>query len=358
MILFDELEEYSHEQLILCSDKNSGLKAIIAIHDTTLGPAIGGCRMWNYPTLNDSVKDALRISRGMTYKAAVSGLNLGGGQAVILGNPKTDKNELIFRAFGRYVEGLGGRYITAEDVGTDVNDMELVRMETNYVTGISKALGGSGDPSPVTAYGVYVGMKACAEERWGSDSLKDRKIAIQGMGQVGRYLAEHLYAEGADLYIADIDEEKIDAALTTVKARVVEPEKIYEIEADIFSPNALGGVINDDSLNQLNCEIIAGGANNQLEEEKVHGAQILEKDILYAPDYVINAGGLINVANELEGYRQDRAMKQAEGIYSILKNVFKISKDENIPTYLASNRIAEERIKKIGGMKNIFTGIK
>ncbi len=358
MILFDELEEYSHEQLILCSDKNSGLKAIIAIHDTTLGPAIGGCRMWNYPTLNDSVKDALRISRGMTYKAAVSGLNLGGGQAVILGNPKTDKNELIFRAFGRYVEGLGGRYITAEDVGTDVNDMELVRMETNYVTGISKALGGSGDPSPVTAYGVYVGMKACAEERWGSDSLKDRKIAIQGMGQVGRYLAEHLYAEGADLYIADIDEEKIDAALTTVKARVVEPEKIYEIEADIFSPNALGGVINNDSLNQLNCEIIAGGANNQLEEEKVHGAQILEKDILYAPDYVINAGGLINVANELEGYRQDRAMKQAEGIYSILKNVFKISKDENIPTYLASNRIAEERIKKIGGMKNIFTGIK
>jgi leucine dehydrogenase len=358
MILFDELEEYSHEQLVLCSDKNSGLKAIIAIHDTTLGPAIGGCRMWNYPTLNDSVKDALRISRGMTYKAAVSGLNLGGGQAVILGNPKTDKNELIFRAFGRYVEGLGGRYITAEDVGTDVNDMELVRMETNYVTGISKALGGSGDPSPVTAYGVYVGMKACAEERWGSDSLKDRKIAIQGMGQVGRYLAEHLYAEGADLYIADIDEEKIDAALTTVKARVVEPEKIYEIEADIFSPNALGGVINNDSLNQLNCEIIAGGANNQLEEEKVHGTQILEKDILYAPDYVINAGGLINVANELEGYRQDRAMKQAEGIYSILKNVFKISKDENIPTYLASNRIAEERIKKIGGMKNIFTGMK
>jgi len=277
---------------------------------------------------------------------------------VILGNPKTDKNELIFRAFGRYVEGLGGRYITAEDVGTDVNDMELVRMETNYVTGISKALGGSGDPSPVTAYGIYIGMKACAEERWGSDSLKERRVAIQGMGQVGRYLAEHLYAEGADLYITDIDEEKIDSALATVKAHVVEPEKIYELEVDIFSPNALGGVINDDSLDQLKCEIIAGGANNQLEEEKVHGAMLLEKDILYAPDYVINAGGLINVANELEGYRQDRAMKQAEGIYSILKNVFKISKDENIPAYLASNRIAEERIKKIGGMKNIFTGIK
>ncbi len=355
MQLFEDLEEYSHEQLIFCTDKESGLKAIIAIHDTCLGPAIGGCRMWSYPTLNDAVKDALRLSRGMTYKAAVAGLNLGGGQAVIIGNPKTDKNELLFRTFGKFVEGMGGRYITAEDLGTDVDDMEYVRMETNYITGISKALGGSGDPSPVTAYGVYVGIKACVEERWGNESLKGKKVAIQGMGQVGRYLAEHLYAEGAQLYITDIDEDKIKLALQTVKAHVVDPEDIYSIEADIFSPNALGGVINDESINKFKCGIIAGGANNQLEDENIHGSKLMEKGILYAPDYVINAGGLINVANELEGYRQDRAMKQAEGIYNNLKKVFKTSAEENIPTNVASNRIAEERIKKIGTMKRIYS---
>lgn len=356
MVLFNQLEEYSHEQIILCSDKTSNLRAVIAIHDTTLGPAIGGCRMWNYPTVNDAIRDVLRLSRGMTYKAAIAGLNLGGGQAVIIGDPKTEKNELLFRTFGRYVDGLGGRYITAEDVGTNVHDMEYVRMETDYVTGISKALGGSGDPSPVTAYGVYVGMKACAEEKWGSDGLKGKKIAVQGMGQVGKYLVEHLFAEGAELYITDIDEEKIEEALQTIKAHVVSPEEIYEVEADIFSPNALGGIINDETLEKLNCEIIAGGANNQLEDENIHGNLVLEKGILYAPDYVINAGGLINVSNELEGYRQDRAMKQAEGIYSILKKIFETSKHESIPTHVASNKIAEERLKSIGEMKNIFSG--
>ncbi len=355
MQLFNDLQEYSHEQLIFCSDKDSGLKAIIAIHDTCLGPAVGGCRMWTYPTVNDAVKDALRLSRGMTYKAAIAGLNLGGGQAVIIGDPKKDKSEILFRTFGSFVEGMGGRYITAEDLGTDVNDMEFVRMETDFVTGISKSLGGSGDPSPVTAYGVYVGMKACAEEKWGDDSLKGKRIAIQGVGQVGRYLAEHLYAEGAELIITDIDEEKIDLTLQTVKAKVVSPDEIYSVDAEIFSPNALGGVINEETIENFNFEIIAGGANNQLENEEVHGNLILEKGILYAPDYVINAGGLINVANELEGYRQDRAMKQAEGIYSILQNVFKKAKEENIPTSKASNLIAEERIRKIGKMKRIYS---
>ncbi|GJQ64464.1 MAG: leucine dehydrogenase [Melioribacteraceae bacterium] len=355
---FELLEQFGHEQVIYCSNKESGLKAIIAIHDTTLGPAIGGTRMWSYSSYDAALKDVLRLSRGMTYKASVAGLNLGGGNAVIIKDKDTVKSEQLFRTFGKFVDGLAGRYITAEDVGTTVRDMEYVRMETEYVTGISKALGGSGDPSPVTAYGVYIGMKACAQARWGSDSLRGRKIAIQGAGQLARYLCEHLYNEGAEIYITDIDEEKVKRVLETVKAFVVKPEEIYEQEVDIFSPCALGGIINDDTIPELKCEIIAGGANNQLEAEATHGKQLLEKGILYAPDYVINAGGLINVANEIEGYRQDRAMKQAESIYDIVKRIIAISEKENIPTYFASNRMAEERLASIGGITKIYSGAK
>jgi leucine dehydrogenase len=317
---------------------------------------MGGTRMWNYSDINSGLQDALRLSRGMTYKAAVAGLNLGGGKAVIFGDSSTQKNELLFRTFGKFVDGLGGRYITAEDVGTDVRDMEYVRMETNYVTGISKALGGSGDPSPVTAYGVYVGIKACAHEKWGNDSLRGRKIAVQGAGQVSRYLCEHLFSEGAEIYITDIREEKVKRVLETVKAHVVKPEEIFDIDADIFSPNALGAIINDSTIPKFKCQIISGAANNQLEDEDKHGKMLLEKGILYAPDYVINAGGLINVANELEGYRQDRAMKQAEGIYEILKNIIAISKSQNIPTHAASNKMAEERLRRIGGIRKIYSG--
>lgn len=353
---FEILEKYGHEQVVFCSNKESGLRAIIAIHDTTLGPALGGTRMWNYGDVNSALKDVLRLSRGMTYKAAVAGLNLGGGKAVIIGDSATQKNELLFRTFGKFVEGLGGRYITAEDVGTDVRDMEFVRMETKYVTGISKALGGSGDPSPVTAYGVFVGIKACAREKWGNDSLRGRKIAVQGAGQVSRYLCEHLFSEGAEIFITDIRDEKIKRVLETVKAHVVKPEEIYDIDADIFSPNALGAIINDSTIPKLKCQIISGAANNQLEDEDKHGRALMDKGILYAPDYVINAGGLINVANELEGYRQDRAMKQAEGIYEILKNVITTSKAQNIPTHAASNRIAEERLRNIGGIRKIYSG--
>lgn len=353
---FSVMEKYGHEQVVYCSNKESGLKAIIAIHNTTLGPAIGGTRMWNYPSMDMALTDALRLSRGMTYKAAIAGLNYGGGKAVIIGDSSTQKNELLFRTFGKFVDSLGGRYITAEDVGTEVRDMEFVRMETKSVTGISRALGGSGDPAPVTAYGIFVGMKACAHEKWGTDSLRGRKIAIQGAGQVARYLCEHLYSEGAILFISDIVEEKTKRVLETVKAHVVKPNEIFDIDAEIFAPAALGGIINDDSIKKLKCEIIAGSANNQLDDEDKHGQMLREKGILYAPDYVINSGGLINVANELEGYRQDRAMKQAEGIYDILKNVFKISKTQNIPTHTASNRIVEERLAKIGGISKIFTG--
>lgn len=356
MEYFELLEEHDHEQLVLCSNKESGLRAIIAIHDTTLGPALGGVRMWNYKDVNEAVQDVLRLSRGMTYKAAVSGLNLGGGKGVIIGDSATQKNELLFRTFGKFVDSLGGRYITAEDVGTDVHDMEFVKMETKYVTGISKALGGSGDPSIVTAYGVYVGIKACANEKWGRDSLRGKKIAVQGAGHVGRALCEYLYNDGAELYISDIVESKVKLVLHTIKAHVVPPDEIYDVDADIFAPTALGLVINDDTIPRLKCEIIAGGANNQLEDEKKHGIALMEKGILYAPDYVINAGGLINVANELEGYRQDRAMKQAEGIYDILKRIIAISKKENIPTNKASNTIAEERLNSIKGIKKIYTG--
>jgi leucine dehydrogenase len=228
-------------------------------------------------------------------------------------------------------------------------------METKYVTGISKALGGSGDPSPVTAYGVYVGMKACAHEKWGSDSLRGRKIAVQGAGQVARYLCEHLYSEGAEIFITDIVQDKVKRVLETIKAHVVKPEEIYEINADIFSPCALGAVINDDTIQKFKYEIIAGGANNQLEDEDKHGQMLVDRGILYAPDYVINAGGLINVANELEGYRQDRAMKQAEGIYEIVQRVFKTAKERSIPTHVASNKIAEDRLVQVGGIRKIYS---
>jgi leucine dehydrogenase len=359
MDMFEKIEKHNHEEVLFLSDKNSGLRAIIAIHDTTLGPAIGGARMWNYESEEDALEDALRLSRGMTYKAAVTGLNLGGGKAIIMGNPKKDKSELLFRTFGKFVNGLGGRYITSEDMGTDVKDMEYVRMETKHVVGISKALGGSGNPSTVTAYGVFVGMKASAKEKWGSDSLKGKKIAIQGVGSVGRYLCEHLYHEGAELFITDIDEEKIRTALHTVKAHVVKPEEIYDVDCDIFSPNAIGSVINDETIPRLKCEIIAGGANSQLEDDDKHSVVLKEREILFAPDYVINAGGLINVANEIEGYRQDRAIKQAEGIYDILQNIYAIAKEQNISTMAASNHIAEERLNKIASMKNIYSnGVK
>lgn len=352
---FNVMEKYGHEQVVFCSNVESGLKAIIAIHDTTLGPALGGTRMLNYKSVDQALNDVLRLSRGMTYKAAVAGLNLGGGKAVILGDSATQKNEMLFRTFGKFVEGLGGRYITAEDVGTNVRDMEYVRMETKFVTGISKALGGSGDPSPVTSYGVYVGMKACANAQWGSDSLRGKKIAVQGAGHVARNLCEHLYSEGAEIFITDIIDSKVQRVLETIKAHVVKPEEIYELDVDIFSPNALGAVLNDKTIPMIKAQIIAGGANNQLEEEDRNGQMLLDRNILYAPDYVINAGGLINVANELEGYRQDRAMKHAEGIYDILSRIIKVSKEQNIPTHVSSNKIAEERLAKIGGIRKIYT---
>lgn len=353
--LLNTLSEQGHEQVVFCSHPEVGLKAIIAIHDTTLGPSLGGVRMWNYNTEEEALRDVLRLSRGMTYKAAISGLNLGGGKAVIIGDSRTDKNEALFRAFGRFVDGLGGRYLTAEDVGMSERDMEWIYAETRFVTGIPKAVGGSGDPSPVTAYGVYMGMKACAKRAYGSDSLEKKRIGIQGAGSVASYLASYLSKEGADLYITDILKEKSQRVAAANGATVVDPDEIYSISLDIFSPCALGGVINDDTLNYLNCDIIAGGANNILEDESVHGRMLSERNILYAPDYVINAGGIINISSELEGYNEERAMGKTAGIYETVLRIFATAEEENITPLEASNLIAEERISAVGKIAKLYS---
>jgi leucine dehydrogenase len=352
--IFGHIGERDHEQVVFCHDKRSGLRAIIGIHNTTLGPALGGCRMWTYASDFDALNDVLRLSRGMTYKAAVAGLNLGGGKAVIIGNPREDKSEAMFRAFGRYVEGLGGRYITAEDVGTSLNEMVWIRSETKYVTGIPVELGGSGDPSPVTAYGTYVGIKACAAVKYGSDSVAGKHVVIQGAGNVAASLAKYLTDDGAKVTITDIFADKANEVARATGATVVAPESIYGIECDIFAPSALGAIINDTTIPQLKCAIVAGPSNNQLADEDRHSLELKKRGILFAPDYVINAGGLINVANELEGYSQSRAMKQAEGIYDSLKKILLLAQEKNITTVEASNHVAEERIASIGATKRIY----
>ncbi|MDZ7806237.1 MAG: Glu/Leu/Phe/Val dehydrogenase [Gracilimonas sp.] len=353
--IFDELSNKEHEQVVICSDPDTGLRAIIAIHNTTLGPALGGTRMWNYESEEAALRDVLRLSRGMTYKSAISGLNLGGGKAVIIGDPHTEKTEALFRSFGRFVDGLGGRYITAEDVGMTEREMEWIYSETKFVTGIPKALGGSGNPSPVTAYGVYMGVKACANKAYGSDSLEGKKIALQGAGNVATHFARHAAKEGAKLYISDIYEDKAKALIEEVGGELVDPEDIYGLDVDIFTPCALGGVINDDSIKQFKFDIIAGGANNVLDEEDKHGQLLLDKGIIYAPDYVINAGGVINIASELEGYNEDRAHQNAGNIYDTISDILDYSEEHNMPAHKASNALAEKRIETVGKIKNKYS---
>lgn len=353
MKIFEYMTKYDYEQLLFCQDEESGLKAIIAIHDTTLGPALGGTRMWTYESEEAAIEDALRLARGMTYKNAAAGLNLGGGKTVIIGDPRKDKSEAMFRAFGRFIQGLNGRYITAEDVGTTVEDMDLIHEETNFVTGISPAFGSSGNPSPVTAYGCYVGMKAAAKEAFGTDSLEGRTIAVQGVGNVAFELCRYLNEEGAKLVVTDINEDAVKRASEAFGARVVAPNDIYGVEADIFAPCALGAIINDDTIPQLKVKVIAGSANNQLKETR-HGDMIHEMGIVYAPDYVINAGGVINVADELYGYNSERALKRVEMIYNNVEKVIEISKRDSIPTYVAADRMAEERIAAMRNSRSQF----
>jgi leucine dehydrogenase len=346
----------SHEQVVFCHDKDIGLKAIIAIHNTLLGPALGGTRMWNYKTEEEALVDVLRLSRGMTYKAATAGLNLGGGKAVIIGDPKTQKSEGLFRAFGRFVNSLNGRYITAEDVGTTVKDMEYVFMETPWVTGIPKAFGGSGDPSPYTAHGVLMAIKASVKEQLKLDNLKGVRVAVQGLGNVGYHLVEYLAKEQAIITVTDIDTEKVKRVSEQFNAKAVSPEEIVGVECDVFAPCALGAVINDESLKKLKCKVVAGGANNQLAEPR-HGDALREMGILYAPDYVANSGGLMNVFVELEGYSPDRALDKTTQVYENMLHVFAIAKRDNVPTYIAADRMAEERVRTIGRLKQTHLGL-
>ncbi len=340
MEIFEQMGEHEHEQLVFWSEPSIGYRGIIAIHDTTLGPALGGTRFWNYASDGDAVVDALRLSRGMTYKAAVTGLNLGGGKSVIIGDNGTKDREMTFRAHGRAVESLGGRYITAEDVGVGVDDMEYVHMETEHVVGL---LGKSGDPSPVTAFGVYRGLKACAHERYGADTLDGKHVAVQGVGHVGHHLCSLLHREGARLTVTDIHADRVKRAVADFDAEAVETNEIYGVDADIFAPCALGAVVNDDTLSVLSVDIIGGAANNQLAESR-HGAELKERGILYAPDYVINAGGLCNVYGELHGWSAERSRRKAGEIYNTLLRIFDTAQEDGVPTSEAADRLARRRI--------------
>ena len=341
----------NHEQVLFCNDNETGLKAIIAVHNTVLGPSLGGTRMWMYKNEMEALTDALRLSRGMTYKSSLAGLNLGGGKAVIIGDSKTQKSEALMRRFGKFINSLAGKYITAEDVGISTKDMEYVKMETDFVTGLPENMGGSGDPSPVTAYGVYIAMKASAHEKWGNESLVGKKVVVQGIGHVGESLVRYLVKEGAKVFINDINEIRLKAVANETGAIVISASDVYNMDMDIYAPCALGATVNTETLNRLKCAIICGSANNQLGDESVHGKMVIEKGILYAPDFVVNAGGIINVYYELEGYNRERALAHAEKIYQTTLDIFKVAAEQDIPTYMAANRLAEKRIADIGRIK-------
>jgi leucine dehydrogenase len=348
------MAEFEHEQVVFFQNKEAKLKAIVAIHDTTLGPALGGTRMWNYASEEEALRDVLRLSKGMTYKAAAAGLNLGGGKAVIIGDPKKEKSQTMFKMYGRFLNGLGGRYITAEDVNTDVNDMEYVYSETDYVVGIEKSHGGSGDPSPFTALGTFQGIKACLNKAFGNEEIVGKKIAIQGVGCVGSKLIKMLVDHGAEVFVSDIDKEKLEKIKHEFNVHVVPFEEIVTMECDIFSPCALGAIINDDTVEKMKCKIIAGAANNQLDRAE-HGEILRKRGVIYAPDYVINAGGLMNVSLELEGYSRERAERMTRGIYYNLNRIFKIADDQNVSTTAAADHLVDCRLESIGKANTMFT---
>lgn len=346
------MTEFEHEQVMLCQDKATGLKAIIAIHNTCLGPGLGGTRFFNYRSETDALNDVLRLSRGMTYKASISGLNLGGAKAVIIGDPHKLRSEGLFRKFGRFIENLNGKYITAEDVGTTTGDMEYIQMETRHVVGLPERKGGGGDPSPVTAYGVFMGMKASAKYVYGTDSLNGKSVTVQGIGKVGWHLVEFLHKEGARIFVSDINQNRLKDAAATFNATVVEEKDIFDLNSDIFAPCAMGAILNTDSINRLKCKIVAGAANNQLEHEDIHGPLIKEKNIVYAPDFLINAGGLINVYSEHTGYNREIALGQAEKIYDTTLEILKKADDDGIHTQKAATILAENRLNIIRNVRS------
>jgi leucine dehydrogenase len=343
--VFGQVSFDNHEQIVFCNDKDTGLKAIIGIHNTTLGPALGGTRMWKYTNEWEALNDVLRLSRGMTYKSAITGLNLGGGKAVIIGDSKIDKTPALITKFGEFVNSLSGKYITAEDVGTTTPDMDLIREVTPYVTGISESKGGSGNPSPVTAYGVYMGMKAAAKYQFGSEKLDGKKILVQGIGHVGETLVDYLTKEGALVQITDINEVRLLEIANKYGAKIFNGNDLYSAEVDIYSPCALGATVNDQTINKIKAKIIAGAANNQLANEEIHGQILREKGILYAPDFLINAGGIINVYGEIAGYDIAEAMKRTENIYNTTLEIFDFADSKGLTTYQAALSIAEKRIE-------------
>lgn len=342
--VFGQLSFDNHEQIVFCNDKDTGLKAIIGIHNTVLGPALGGTRMWEYKSEWDALNDVLRLSRGMTFKSAITGLNLGGGKAVIIGDAKTQKTPELMKKFGEFVHSLSGRYITAEDVGMATSDMDLVRTVTPYVTGISESLGGAGNPSPITAYGVFMGMKAAAKYKFGTDVLEDKVIYVEGIGNVGEALVEHLTNEGAKVFIADISQERLETVRDKYGAIIYGGSNLYEEEMDIYAPCALGATVNDITINQLKASIIAGAANNQLADENRHARLLQEKGIVYAPDFLINAGGIINVYAELENYGRQEIIRKTENIYNTTLEILQNAEANGVTTHQAAFNVAQNRI--------------
>ena len=353
-MIFNKMESGEYEQILFCHDKASGLKAIIAIHDTTLGPALGGCRIWNYASEEEALIDAMRLAKGMTYKNAAAGLNIGGGKSVIIADPKSDKTEAMLRAFGRYVESLNGRYITAADVGSGPADLDIIYQETDYVVGISESYGSSGNPSPVTAFGVYRAMMRTAKEVFGDDSLEGKTVAIQGCGSVAYSLCEYLHEAGAKMIVTDINEEAVERVVNDFGAEKVGVDEIFEVEADIFAPCALGAILNDTTIPKLKVKAVCGSANNQLEDIEKHGQMLKDRGIIYAPDFIANAGGVINVADELLGYNRERALDNASRIYDQMGLVFDIAREQDITTAEAADRMAEERIATMKEVRSNF----
>ncbi|MBS0439966.1 MAG: Glu/Leu/Phe/Val dehydrogenase [Proteobacteria bacterium] len=349
-MIFDTIANTGHEQVVFCQSKDAGLKAIIAIHNTVLGPALGGLRMWPYKSEQEALNDVLRLSRGMTFKNAVAGLNIGGGKAVIIGDPAKDKSEALFRAFGRFVNSLNGRYITAEDVGIDVNDMEWVFRETEFVTGVHQVHGGSGDPSPFTAFGTLQGLMAALHAKYGEEDVSKRSFAVQGAGHVGMEFIKLLREQGAKVFVTDINPELVKRAVDEFGCTAVGLDEIYDVDADVYSPCALGGTVNEKTLSRIKAKIICGAANNQLATDAI-GDELDKRGILYAPDYAVNAGGVMNVSLEIDGYNRERAMRMMRTIYHNVGRIFQIAKRDGIPTYKAADRMAEERIAAIGKIK-------
>lgn len=351
MSVFDVKDFDDHEQVVFCRDPDSGLRAIIAIHNTSRGPSLGGCRMWPYPSDEEALKDVLRLSKGMTYKSAMANLDLGGGKSVIVGNPRTDKSEGLLRSMGRFVDSLGGRYIAAEDSGTCVGDLKVMAEETCYVAGITDKTTGdggmrSGDPSPATAYGVVSGIRAAVRHRFSREDLNGLRVAVQGMGNVGFRVARHLREAGAALWVCDIYDDQVRQAVEELGATPISADAIFDQDVDVFTPCALGAVINDDTLSRLRAAVVAGAANNQLAEPR-HGRSLMERGILYAPDYVINAGGIIDVSYERDGFDRDKLVHHLDGIGETLTEIFLRADAESLPTDVIADRIAEERFRAV-----------